>query len=1310
MGFTKSQQLAINAKGRTLLISAAAGSGKTTTLTQRIIQAITKDKADISRMLIVTFTRAAAGGLRTKLSKALSDAVAESPDDEHLQKQILQLASAKISTIDSFFTEPIRANFEKLALPASMRLADEAEILPLRESIMAEVLEQLFENCEGLSEGELREVGYRDLITDLAGIITVARDSSKLSPTLLAIYNKLNTVPAGIGLLLTHAARMEKAATEEFFMSDEGKMLRQDHIDTMRYVKSSFAQLVSEMDGDPDMEIVYPAFLQDLDAISALLDALENKDLGYSAVKDAFNNRPTISLPRKKQEASERRDECKKRRTDLKDKVKELNETHYCRDALYISTAFTVSAQILKAIHEILAAFERKYDAEKVKKGLCEFSDMPKFMLKLLLDENGKPTDYAKTLAQSFDEVYIDEYQDVNDIQHLIFKLIGGNHRFMVGDIKQSIYGFREAKPAIFADYRERFKLYIEDCPIPDGTDSGNIIFMAENFRCDKNVVDFVNIICSAVFNTFKESISFSEKQDNLVFSKPSDDASYICPKVVLNIIETPQEEEDIQEEQDGETTEGKKTADAEEKEFEKTNAGEEAAKNDEDALSSGNLADEAMVTANEIARLIKAEKNAKGDPLRGSDITVLVRSHAHTPPLIEAFDKLHIRYVLSSKTGLFDDRDMKLLIDLLSIVDNPRNDIPLCRLLSADCETLSPFFTFEELLKMRLLRKEQKERSLYDAILNYAEEKGNDELAARCKELEKEISKLRNLSSRLPADKFLRTVSTMERYRKLCQTEAFTYLYDCACRYVRQNWNGLYNFLKYLKQLQEKGESGKEPENGDLDSVTIMTIHQSKGLEFNTCFLFGTGKQFNMKDTKESLICSQEYGLSMKLHPLKEDSDDIIESMARRYEDTPLWQSGAIMLRQKQIEEEARILYVALTRAMERLYVSGTLPKSYAEELEKIAKTPDFHYAIKKSKTYLSWLLFALSKGSGEGIIYDRQIWKKGKITLTEPLSHSISFVEDESAALEQLTEMQKIPQEALTKDDFQKLQQLEYDSFMTREEKTYASLLQEDHRASEAEQRLSNIPAKVAASKISSKMLDEGIFIPIPRSRLAADNEEDPGEGESENEWRLRQRIALMTSQKTNFDSLLKATEESTAAEKGTAVHRFLQFCDYQNINTNGIEAEIKRLCDEKFISERTAGNLDKKKLAGFFESELYGKILDAANVHREFRFGLFRPAADFTEDEQLKASLQNKKIFVQGSIDLIIETQENEIILCDYKTDHVTFEEMHDPSLLAKRMKETHGDQLEQYQFAIQEIFGKSPSHIYIYSVPAGAAVEI
>ena len=1243
MNFTKAQQAAIDARGRTLLVSAAAGSGKTFTLTQRIIKRIIEERVDISSLLIVTFTRAAAGELRAKIAKALAEAIAEHPDDQHLQKQMIKLGGAHISTIDSFFSDPVRANFEKLGLPASMRLSDTAELAPLQEEIMKEVLEGFFDRCEDFSGGQLSSVGYRSLFSDLVGVIAVARDSSALIPTLLKIYDKLITAPEGIAQLKKHAERLDASASLDFFDTDEGRIIRGELCSLLRYTASTFEKCCTEMASEGEWKEKYiPCFDTNAELCRSLLSITESEN--YEAVRAAFVSYAPERIPSLK---GDEKTEVSEYYKDLRGKKLNPAVKGAAKELLYadtdeISAWYKQCARLSLLIFDILSEYERKYSDEKKARGLCEFSDMPKFMLRLLQTEDGSPSEYARSISTDFKEVYIDEYQDVNEIQDRIFEMIGGDHRFMVGDIKQSIYGFREAEPSIFADYRRNFDPYDENTPVSKG---GNTIFMSDNFRCDENVIRFTNLVCSMIFTAFAESIGYTG-EDDLIFSKEKPSETYQSPKVTVNLIQ-PVESEDEDE-------------------------GEEA------AAPTSNLHDEAIVTANEIASLIREGVKADGTPIRASDITVLVRSHSHAKPLIASLKKLNINISSSSKSALFEGEEMSLLVDLLSVIDNPRRDVPLCHVLTENFGTMGAFFSLEETVMIR--RHAPESKSLFDALLDYVGDDVDATVAEKCRAFAFDLQRLREIASKLSADKLLRVIGNHERYSAACRGEAYTYLYDCACKYVKISWNGLYAFLTYFKKLIEKGESGAEPSKSDPNSVTIMTIHQSKGLEFNTCFLFGLAKQFNSEDSKLPLLFTKELGISPKLPPKEDEDTDKLESIRVRYRNNLLFQSANKLSRRKQLEEEARILYVALTRARERLYLSATLNKPEVEYFADISGHADKAYGIMTSKNYIRQILLALSEYSDsdkDGVVEFRT-FDKGNNVLVNSFEGSVSR-SDTAVADEQLS----------------------YE---------LAALLSKKNDQSEEDKILALIPAKVAASKVSPSMLDDSVFIPIPTGEAFAIGEGDPDGQNRDNAEQIRKRIELMRSQQVSFDELLEVNKKPTAAEIGTATHLFLQYCDYKNAAENGIDAEIERLREKRFISDRVAEIINRKHLEGFFGSELFGYIKDAERIHREFHFHAFRSASEFSQDEKIKALIADKKIFVQGSIDLIIETADGELILCDYKTDRISAEEKADTALLIESMREKHGHQLDEYRLAVERIFGKAPSRVFIYSVPIGQIVEL
>jgi ATP-dependent helicase/nuclease subunit A len=773
---------------------------------------------------------------------------------------------------------------------------------------------------------------------------------------------------------------------------------------------------------------------------------------------------------------------------------------------------------------------------------------------------------------------------------------------------------------------------------------------MSENFRCDRGIIDFVNLVCGEIFKAFAESIGYDEENDNLRFGKIS--ASFDPPKkAIINFIEPPQKNE---EEGDGD----------EEPEVDEN----------EDKLYA-----EAVICANEIARLIrdKNEKNADGSPVRAGDIAILVRGHSQIIPLSEALNKIGIKYVTNAKNRLLDSDEMKLLMDVLTVIDNPREDIPLCRVLSASLPVYSPLMTLDDVVAVRCASGNK--LSLFDALISYGKNGENEALRESCKAVVSLFDSFRVLSTRVSADKLLRALSRSDAFAALCETDAFTYLYSNACKYVKSSWNGLYSFNTYFKGLMEKGGGASEPISAQEDEVTIITMHQSKGLEYKVCFLFGLGKSFNMKDLTNPIIFNRELGFSMKLPQKRDEDGDILSGTQMTREENILWRTASLLSKNKLLEEEARIFYVALTRAKERLYLSATLNKSYEELRASLTEggSCDVASAIRSGKSYAFWTIVALLNSTVSDGLFEINTVQKTEIP---PLADRITREEVESSAYG-----------------------------ITEEDKKFADTLNRPHGESESEKLLSLIPAKVAASKVSPTMLDDSVFIPAPTGILFTESDEDKSEDTPDSSMQIKRRISLMRSQRTDFDSLLEVNKKPTAAERGSAAHLILQHCDYERVTELGLDAEIERLVSEKFITRRTADIVKRDQLAGFFESSLFALAKNAKMTRREFHFGMFRSAADFTANEELKSSISEKKIFVQGSIDLLIETEDG-IILCDYKTDRVSTEEKADRALLEKNMRERHAAQLEEYRFAVKEIFGKEPCKVYIYSIPLGEVIEM
>jgi ATP-dependent helicase/nuclease subunit A len=496
--------------------------------------------------------------------------------------------------------------------------------------------------------------------------------------------------------------------------------------------------------------------------------------------------------------------------------------------------------------------------------------------------------------------------------------------------------------------------------------------------------------------------------------------------------------------------------------------------------------------------------------------------------------------------------------------------------------------------------------------------------------------------------------------------------------------------------------------------------MHQSKGLEYNVCFLFGLGKGFNKQAIyKSTVFFNRERGVALKLAAKDDEKESIFTRTRIKPEPNILYRLSYDTALEKLVEEEARLFYVALTRARERLYLSATISNSYdALKSKYIGRSDNLDKEYRSASSYFVWTLLSLLNFEDKNDLFEIIKYQKGAIPpSTDPITpeelesiRKIIAEEEEKAQTVKnavLIEEGKLTQEEV---EIKKGEEEAKTAQKSAIEGSLTELLRSSAHKITGDKRLALIPAKVAASKTYPKMLDEMLLEPTSVDKLFSES----GKATDENQLpeaakQIMNRIRLMQSRKINFDNELNENQKASAAEKGTATHLVLQHCNYKNVEEKGLEAEIERLIRENFISEKTKKLVNVKQLKGFFESIPFKKALTTDKVWREFRFGLFRPAAEYTENDELKKALDEKKIFVQGSIDLIVETKDG-LILCDYKTDKISAEELADRTVLIENMKKKHADQLAEYRFAVKEIFGKSPEKIYIYSIPLGDVIEL
>ena len=1209
--WTPEQEAAMSIRGKTLLVSAAAGSGKTSVLTERIIRTLTDrdHPADLSRMLIVTFTRASAADLKSKVAKALTAALAEHPGDKHLTKQLLLLGSAQISTIDSFFQRVVRANFDALDLPASFRIADDAEILPLCMTMLDNLLENHYSKASQNkinSNDPLARI-KQNAFADAMDHLMSGRSDGKLDSVLLDFYNRFAAYPQGIGLLQTCAKNLCEDAKREFFDSLHGKALQTHLLELFKSYLTFLTDIIRKVEPDPDLYAKFSGILSSDRAFCiAILHALEKGS--YEETRSVAYTFLSGRFPTAKGDVPDCIITYKAWRNKFKETVTKKVQVYLQWPAEVIPNQFIKTAELCKTLYSFYADFEVSLLTEKKARGMLEYNDIRSALYKLLTMPDGTPSPAAISIASQYDAVYIDEYQDVDFLQDSIFSQIGGTRRFMVGDIKQSIYGFRGSEPSVFAGYRRTFPLYTEDRA---ANSDGVCVFMSNNFRCNEPVIRFTNQVCGFLFSACETSIGY-RPQDDLVFSKSKNESAAPVQVAVFDAKPSKRSKE-----------------------------------NEEITEENFPYSAEAVWVAKEIERLLQHETKDDGTAITPSDIAILVRAKSHGIELAHILEELKIPVVAEAAANLMEEELMIDVLNLLRTIDNPYRDLPLSEYL------LSPLggFTLEEICEIRASAPDSK--SLFDAMSVIAEDETarlNSKVSLVCDRLKK----WQESASSLSVDRFLRLLYLEEEFGSHQGDPVLLYLYEQARTYQKTAFCGLYAFLDAMTKLQNHEKVSAEGFKKSENAVTIMTVHHSKGLEYPVVFLCATGKYFNKDDLKDSLVYHRNVGCASKLYDaeLGETQESILRLAARLEIDA------------EQTEESIRTLYVALTRARERLYVTGTLGGNRDSALlsADLVRRGD-RSAILGCNSYLSWLLAALfEKRSEENDYYSLSFYSYVPIDL-----HSAPFIATTS----------EVTQEPQTKNQ-------------KNTANKYAEILKAQETFSYPLAFLQGLPTKAAASKLCPDLLD----------RLSADDEEEVTQAQLEQ---------MMTSQ-PSFEELLFSAQNPSASDIGTATHAFLQFCNFNRLSKTSVEEECTELVRTGFISENAAKIVNQKQLNAFCKSDLMEQILSAKSVLREQKFNLFVPFDELTAKKDDIEVLHEHTLFVQGSIDLLLETVDGDLVLIDYKTDRLTQAEKKNTALFRERMKKRHENQLFYYKKAIKQLFSKEPSKTYLYSLSLGELIEL
>ncbi len=1228
--WTPQQLSAMNTRDKTLLVSAAAGSGKTATLTERIIRSLLDEDnpADISRMIIVTFTRAAAAELRERISAAISQAVSENPRNRRLASQLLLLPSAKICTIDSFCSDILREHATRLGLSPAFRVCDENE----RALLMSDIMETLIEECYGICDNGLFSSTE---FCRFADSIVSAKKGEGLSEALLGIYEKISSFTEKT--LTLAKMRDNFLPFEDFFKTKAGEYIKSYAERGFAHYESLYSRYIDELCATGEQiftERHLPAYDNDLRFARHMIETLKRGD--YTKCKEELSKYSKVDFGSIKGVTDPTDERLKTIRSDFRDFREYVDGSFFSYTEGELVRLFTRVYEFNDIAYRFLYEYDLRFCREKKRRGICDYGDLEHYALALLYNGDGI-SDVAERIRDSYDYIYIDEYQDINPVQHAIFSAITRqNNCFMVGDIKQSIYSFRRADPDIFAAMKSSFPKLGSD-----GEGENASIFMSDNFRCDEPIIDFINAIFDVIFGVAGDSIGY-ERADRLNFKKQCRDGyAGVIPQFIL--LDKPPSKKRGAPDPD-----------------------------DEDEETAGVISEYEYV-AKKIKALLSGGRLANGKRIKPSDIAILLRSaKTKAPRYAEALRACGIDCNNNESESFFSNPEILLVLCLLNTIDNPQKDIYLAGTLH------SPIYNFslDDLLKIRLSVKGKK--SLYDALVEYCEANPDFERGAY---FLSELARYREKARACPVDKLIRYLynetGLLSMYGRASEAghARLIYLYNHARGFEASSFKGLYNFVQYINEIIEKKRTFAEPSAESGAGVSIMTIHHSKGLEFPVCFVCDCGANMSSKDTQTDLLFDATMGVCPTF--LEEDGVKV---------DNPVRFAMARRINDNSVREELRVLYVALTRAREQLYVVGRPRKMTEKLLEEceIGSATLSEFSVLHMNSYEKLILTSLLSGEGK---------EKAKMLFVDLQGNEMPLANARDMGIGAQKSPDTPERDAPSEDTeaIEAPEEKEPTLIPTPDPETekFKQMIRERIEYSYPYAHLTKIPAKLSVSRLYPDILDT-----LDESAAL-----DDGQGGIK-PTRLVRAIPRFVLNETEADS----------AQRGTATHLFMQFADFATVKKNGAKAELERLVREGFITETDADITYENELLLFERSEFLSELLAADNLRREFRFNTLLSASDFTQSEGLKIELEGERLLVQGVIDCIVEHKDGSYSIVDYKTDRLTDAELADKSLAAKKLSLRHREQLRYYSYACEQIYGKKPKEALIYSLPLGDTVTV
>ena len=1333
--WTQEQQNVIDSRGGNLLVAAAAGSGKTAVLVERIIQMILNSdlKIDIDKLLVVTFTNAAASEMRERIGDAISKKLDENPEDEHLQDQLVLLNKASITTIHSFCLEVIKSNFHKINLDPNFRIGDETECSLMKLEAIDETFDILYEQND-------EEFCY------LVDCYAEKRGDSNLQNLILSIYSFVMASPYPKVWLKESAEDFNITDDFDFATSKWAKAILETVKIQMEGIEKSLCKAIEDVYGIDELVTFTDKLKIEYEKIKEILYACDTSwSDAYRQISSMTFENYAKGVKRIPKDApsyiKEEKDKAKKIRDNAKKSIEKIKTSVFNKNYDDLKDEIKFLYPIVKSLSDVVLMFEQIYSQKKRDKGIIDFNDIEHFALQILtetdengdfvFDEEGKniPSDIALEYREKFYEIFIDEYQDSNQVQEVILSTIAKQkepNRFMVGDVKQSIYRFRQAKPEIFL---QKYATYDTDL-----SSKYKKIMLYKNFRSRKEVVDSVNYIFEHIMSKNLGEIDYNEEEKlNLGanFEEVEDEKIILGGATEIHLMEkkVPEVEDPDEEEEEGEDLDASQI----------------------EARMVGKIIRDIM-RPNENGEIMQVfdKKLETYRNVEYKDIVILLRAtSAWAPVFAEELINMDIPTYADMGQGYFETMEIQVIMSFLKVIDNPMQDIPLIAILRSPIYGFTP----EDFIDIRITDKKV---SFYEAMMMFVGEKidlsneeeqdiaedeisddiGNEiidvnineensyvdadmddyyqninyedfeyeneefiyndevmyesyisenveddliyeinsniegdeesqksELELKVRRFLDDLKELQEKSMYMSTDEFLWYIYTNSGYYAYCgalpggsQRQAnLRILFERAKQFEETSFKGIFNFINFISKLKKSnsdmGSAKTLGENANV--VRIMSIHKSKGLEFPIVICSGMGRNFNTMDFRKDVLYHHELGYGPQ----------IVDFERRISYPSIAKEALKCKINIENISEEMRILYVALTRAKEKLIITSSI-KDIEQNMHKWSSNISTEkmvskYNILNGKNYMDWMMPAIIKHKDLEDIRE-----------TYNLSTSISM-EDES----------KWSVKTWNRDDmdFEK-----HEKEGIREVLNTMDLSQHDTEYYEQIEKKLNFeyPYLGVVKKAASISVTE-----IKKRQEEYEEQEDS----------LGLYKRKTTLKKPKFLSESQKSEKITGARRGTIVHLIMEVLDFEKVNTESeIKAQIQDLVKRRIITEKESQVLSPRKIMRFFKSPIAKRMLSSKFVKREQKIYTQIKMNDiYLNDEIFKnnrETYENESVMLRGVIDLYFEEDDGLVIL-DYKTDFV--DENNKKEIIHKYKK-----QIEIYADVLSKLTGKKVKEKYLY----------